>query len=87
MTHLILLVLASQKKKIELIKEVTKNEICATPSQINSMKAFGADGLQASFYKNIGKYVSKMVKAFFFNGHMLKEIIRFLSHWFLNLIT
>ena len=69
----------SEEEK-ELIKEATKKEICATPSQIISMKVFGADGLQASFYKNIGKYVSKIVKAFFFNGHMLKKTIRFLSH-------
>ena len=44
----------SEEEK-ELIKEATKKEICATPSQINSMKVFGADGLQASFYKKYWK--------------------------------
>ena len=39
---------------------------------------FEPDGLQASVYKKywkiVGKSVCKMVKAFFYNGHMLKEI-------------
>ena len=47
---------------------------------MSSLKAPGTDGLQPSFYqkyrKMIGKYVCKMVRAFFHNGHLLKEMNR-----------
>ena len=63
-----------------LIKEVTEEKILAALSQMTSLKAPGPDGLQASFYqkywKIVGKYVCKMVRVFFHNGHLLKEIYR-----------
>ena len=70
----------TKEENRELIKDVIEVEIHAALSQINSLKAPTLDGLQASFYqkywKIIGKSVCKMVKALFYNGHMLKEINR-----------
>ena len=64
----------------ELIIEVTEEEILTALSHINNFKAPELNKLQASFYqkywKIVGKSVYKMVKAFFFNEHLLKEINR-----------
>ena len=70
----------SKEENRDLIKEVTEEEILAALSQMSSLKAPSPDGLQASFYqkywKIVGKSVCKMVRAFFHNGHLLKEINR-----------
>ena len=65
---------------MDLSKELREEEILAALSQMSSLKAPGPVGLQASFYqkywKIVGKFVCKMVRAFFHNGHLLKEINR-----------
>ena len=57
---------------------VIKEEILTTISHINNLKVPRPDSLQTSFYKKywkiVGKSVCKMIKALFFNGHMLKDI-------------
>ena len=70
----------SKEENMDLIKEVIDEEILATLSQMSNLKSPGPDGLQASFYqkywKIVRKFVCKMVRAFFYNGHLLKEINR-----------
>ena len=68
----------SKEENRDLIKDVFEDEILIALLKINSLKALGPDGLQASFYKKywkiIGISIGKMVRTFFYNGHLLKEI-------------
>ena len=64
----------SEEENRELIKEVTKEEIPTALSHIKSLKTPKPDRLQASFYhkywKIVRRSVCKMVKTFFYNGHL-----------------
>ena len=68
----------SYEENRELIKTITDDEIQTTLSHINTLKALGPNGLQSSFYqkywKIVGKPACKIVKVFFYNGHVIKEI-------------
>ena len=66
-----------EKENKELIKEITEEEIRAALPQINSVKAFGPNGLQAGFnkkiWKIIGKSVCRMVKVSFIMSHAQRD--------------
>ena len=70
----------SKDENRDLIKDVTVGEILTALFHINNLKAPRSDGLQACFcqkyWKIVGKFVYNMVRAFFYNGHLLKEINR-----------
>lgn len=69
-----------------LVREVSTKEIKTTIFHINPDKAPGPDSYNAFFYKHnweiIGQDVIQVVKSFFINGKILKQI----NHTFLTLI-
>ena len=68
----------SRDENRELIKELTEEEIIITLLHINGLEAHGLHGLQAIFYhkhwKIVNRSIYRIVKAFFYNGHLLKEV-------------
>lgn len=76
----------SPRENIELIKEVSSEEIKEAVFQLAEDKAPGPDGYPPFFFqkywKIVGNSVIRAVKAFFHSGNLLKEI----NHTFLALI-
>ncbi|XP_009772717.1 uncharacterized protein LOC107803069 [Nicotiana tabacum] len=68
----------SREQQMQLIKQVTKEEIGEVLEEINDQKALGYDGFNAIFFKrawgSIGEEVTQAVKEFFDIAQMYKPV-------------
>lgn len=71
-----------------LTREVTENKVSQAVKQVGSLKAPGLDDLHAMFYQKywsiLNKSTFRMIKAFLFHGHLLKELNN--NHYYSKLL-